>query len=187
MLVESSALHRWKTSAEGELRASYLVASEHLPQRSLLPRPRCQDPLTSHRCRQVRPVQWALMVCACCVVKRDELWWCPKVMVEVHVWNRYTGNLGCDLDSLFHGEGGWFSDDTKPVSPLDLRVREKCFAVTVSLLSEAEMLYRKPWTPLPHSMQHFTFPGTFVWVCLRSSNQVPASHLTSPFLSQRRC
>lgn len=187
MLLESSALHRWKASAEGELGTSCLVASEHLPQSSLLPSPRCQDPLTSRRCRQVRPVQWALMVCACCVVKRDELWWSPKVMGEVHVCNRYTGNRGCDLDSLFHWEGGWFSDDTKSVSPLDLRVREKCFAVTVSWLSEAVLLHRKPWTPLSHIMQRLIFPGTFARVHLRSSSQLPGSDLTSPLLSQRRC
>ena len=122
------------------------------------------------------------------VVKRDELPCSPNVTVEVHVWNRSTGKQRCYLDSLFHWEGGWFSDmNTSSVLPVDLHVHQKRFAVTVSWTSEVVLLYREPWTSSSHSMQHFIFPGTFLWVCLHSSCQLPGSGFTSPFLHQRRC
>lgn len=114
-------------------------------------------------------------MCLRYAVKRDELWWTPKVMVEVHVGNRYAVNLSCYLDSLFHWAGGWFSDGELRFASRSACVHYKCFAVTVSWMSEVVLVYRKPWTSLSHSMQYFIFPGFFYWV-------LPAQELSAAWL-----
>lgn len=145
--------------------------------------------LTSKRSRQIRRIQWDLMLCSCSVEKRGELW-APEVVVEIYMWDRYHGNLGCYPASLFHREGECFSDDCmSPVFPVDLHIHYKCFAGRVSWKSEVVLLHRNPWTSLSHSMQYFIFPGTSLWVCLHCSYQSAAwlwSHLSLP-CSERVC
>lgn len=134
------------------------------------PKPRCQDSWLlreADKSEVYNEIWWGVHV----LLRRGMNSGLLKVVLEIHMWNRCHGNLGCFLAILFHQEGGCFSDDCM------------CFAGTISWKSEVVLLHRNPWTSLSHSMQYFIFPGTSFWVCLHCSYQSAAwlwSHLSLP-------